>query len=209
MVVGSHAAANQDVMNDGQAVMNSPFSTVQASDVLTHVADARIVPAVSRRRFIPAPLLFVIATAFGISSTFQAYWMDRLSPHTHPMQDAVLHHNPVGAAVGGVEEVAVDARHGRGWRGHALDPGQALLTGDRVVGEHRIQAPQPSRPRRHQHVDDDGPVGREQELARVVEARDQRLRGRVRRRGEDARQQHCDEDPAQQNLTPREGSAIT
>src|SRR5437773_1442901 len=91
MVVGSHAAANQDVMNDGQAVMNTPFSTVHASDVLTHVADARIVPAVSRRRFIPAPLLFVIATAFGISSTFQAYWMDRLSPHTHPMQDAVLH----------------------------------------------------------------------------------------------------------------------
>ena len=46
---------------------------------------------VHRRRFIPAPLLFVIATVFGISSTFQAYWMDRLSPHTHPMQDAFLH----------------------------------------------------------------------------------------------------------------------
>ena len=42
-------------------------------------------------RFIPAPLLFVIATAFGISSTFQAYWLDRLSPHTHPMQNAALH----------------------------------------------------------------------------------------------------------------------
>jgi signal transduction histidine kinase len=46
---------------------------------------------VARRRFIPAPLLFVIATAFGISSTFQAYWLDRLSPHTHPMQNAALH----------------------------------------------------------------------------------------------------------------------
>ena len=36
-------------------------------------------------------MLFVIATAFGISSTFQAYWMDRLAPHTHPMQYAVAH----------------------------------------------------------------------------------------------------------------------
>lgn len=34
-------------------------------------------------------MLFVIATAFGISSTFQAYWMDRLAPHTHPMQYAI------------------------------------------------------------------------------------------------------------------------
>ena len=71
--------------------MNGTFSTVRATDVLTRAADARIVPSVHRRRFIPAPLLFAIATAFGISSTFQAYWMDRLSPHTHPMQDAVLH----------------------------------------------------------------------------------------------------------------------
>ena len=91
MVVASRAVANQDVMNDGRAVMNGTFLTVHASDVLTHAADAQIVLAVSRRRFIPAPLLFVIATAFGISSTFQAYWMDRLSPHTHPMQDALLH----------------------------------------------------------------------------------------------------------------------
>jgi signal transduction histidine kinase len=36
---------------------------------------------VQRRTFIPAPLLFVIATAFGISSTFQAYWMGRLEAH--------------------------------------------------------------------------------------------------------------------------------
>jgi len=33
-------------------------------------------------------MLFVIATAFGISSTFQAYWMDRLEPHRYPMQYA-------------------------------------------------------------------------------------------------------------------------
>jgi two-component system, LytTR family, sensor kinase len=44
---------------------------------------------VERRTFVPAPLLFVIATAFGISSTFQAYWMDRLAPHAHPMQYAI------------------------------------------------------------------------------------------------------------------------
>jgi two-component sensor histidine kinase len=43
---------------------------------------------VERRKFIQAPMLFVIATAFGISSTFQAYWMDRLEPHRYPMQYA-------------------------------------------------------------------------------------------------------------------------
>jgi signal transduction histidine kinase len=34
-----------------------------------------------RRGFISAPLLLVIATAFGVSSTFQAYLMGRLEPH--------------------------------------------------------------------------------------------------------------------------------
>ncbi|HXD73327.1 MAG TPA: sensor histidine kinase [Vicinamibacterales bacterium] len=43
-----------------------------------------------RRKFIPAPLLFAIATAFGISSTFQAYWLDSLS-HEHPMPHQALH----------------------------------------------------------------------------------------------------------------------
>jgi len=38
----------------------------------------------STRERIPAPLLFVIATAFGFSSTLQAYWLDRLS-HEHPL----------------------------------------------------------------------------------------------------------------------------
>jgi signal transduction histidine kinase len=46
---------------------------------------------VQRRRFIPAPLLFAIATAFAISSTFQAYGVERLSPDSHPMQNATLH----------------------------------------------------------------------------------------------------------------------
>jgi signal transduction histidine kinase len=46
---------------------------------------------VIRRRFIPAPLLFAIATAFAISSTFQAYWIERLGPNSHPMQNAIPH----------------------------------------------------------------------------------------------------------------------
>jgi two-component system, LytTR family, sensor kinase len=44
---------------------------------------------VERHRFIPAPTLFVIATAFGISSTVQAYWMDTLELHPHVLQNAV------------------------------------------------------------------------------------------------------------------------
>jgi signal transduction histidine kinase len=44
---------------------------------------------VERHRFIPAPTLFVIATAFGISSTLQAHWMDKLELHPHVIQDAV------------------------------------------------------------------------------------------------------------------------
>src|SRR5436305_1368172 len=83
------------------------------------------------------------------------------------------------------------------------------LPGGRIVGGPRRRAPRRAGPRRHQHGDDNGPVRREQKLARISESRHERLRGRARRRGEDARQQHCDEDPAQQNLTPREGSAIT
>ena len=42
-----------------------------------------------RQRFIPAPTLFVIATAFGISSTLQAHWMDKLELHPHVIEDAV------------------------------------------------------------------------------------------------------------------------
>jgi len=44
---------------------------------------------VEGRRFIPARTLFVIATAFGISSTLQAHWMDKLELHPHVIQDAV------------------------------------------------------------------------------------------------------------------------
>jgi len=44
---------------------------------------------VEGRRFIPARTLFVIATAFGISSTLQAHWMDKLELHPHVIQDAI------------------------------------------------------------------------------------------------------------------------
>jgi len=44
---------------------------------------------VERHRFIPARTLFVIATAFGISSTLQAHWMDKLELHPHVIQDAI------------------------------------------------------------------------------------------------------------------------
>ena len=42
-----------------------------------------------RRRFIPASTLFVIATAFGISSTLQAHWMSRLQIHSHIMENHI------------------------------------------------------------------------------------------------------------------------
>ena len=41
-----------------------------------------------RQQFIPAPTLFVIATAFGISSTLQAHWIARLQLHPHVMENA-------------------------------------------------------------------------------------------------------------------------
>jgi two-component sensor histidine kinase len=41
---------------------------------------------VEGRKFIPTPMLFVIATAFGASSTFQAYWLLRLGGHPNPLE---------------------------------------------------------------------------------------------------------------------------
>src|SRR5215510_9351732 len=49
-----------------------------------------IVLSVEGRKFIPTPMLFVIATAFGISSTFQAFGIDRLEPHQGQMQYAFV-----------------------------------------------------------------------------------------------------------------------
>jgi two-component sensor histidine kinase len=46
---------------------------------------------VEGRKFIPTPTLFVIATAFGISSTVQAYWMHRLELHPVVMENAIAH----------------------------------------------------------------------------------------------------------------------
>jgi two-component system, LytTR family, sensor kinase len=42
-----------------------------------------IVPFMAKRVQLPAPLLFVMATAFGVSSTFQAYWLGQVT-HEHP-----------------------------------------------------------------------------------------------------------------------------
>ena len=49
----------------------------------------QIVLSVEGRKFIPTPTLFVIATAFGTSSTVQAYWMARLELHPMVMQNAI------------------------------------------------------------------------------------------------------------------------
>jgi signal transduction histidine kinase len=66
-------------MNGGSAVMNDTFPVVHASAVLTESVDAPIVFAVERRLpSIPPAILFAIATAFGISSTLQAYVKVRL-----------------------------------------------------------------------------------------------------------------------------------
>jgi two-component system LytT family sensor kinase len=44
----------------------------------------------NQRERIPAPLLFVIATAFGVSSTLQAYWLDAIT-HEHAVPHALWH----------------------------------------------------------------------------------------------------------------------
>src|SRR6185369_2824813 len=67
------------VMNGGSGVMNG----------LTGGGSGHDSTPVPRRTFIPAPLLFVIATAFGISSTLQAYWMGRLESHASAMPNAI------------------------------------------------------------------------------------------------------------------------
>ena len=77
-------------MNSGPTVMNSVFSVVHASTILTPDRDAPIVRVVERRNFIPAPLLFAIATAFGLSSALQSYWREALS-HEPMMAHAVPH----------------------------------------------------------------------------------------------------------------------
>ena len=70
--------------------MNSAFPVVHASTILTADGDAPIVPAVERRPSIPWPLLFAIATAFGLSSALQAYWKEVLG-HEPMMAHAVWH----------------------------------------------------------------------------------------------------------------------
>ena len=77
-------------MNSGPAVMNGAFPVIHASVFLTGAPVSPDSTSVHRRRFIPAPLLFAIATAFALSSTFQAYWLDTLS-HEHPMPHMIRH----------------------------------------------------------------------------------------------------------------------
>jgi two-component system, LytTR family, sensor kinase len=77
-------------MNGVPGVMNGAFPAVHASAILTDSTDDPIVPPVERRPSIPWPLLFAIATVFGISSTFQAYWKDTLS-NEHMMPHAIQH----------------------------------------------------------------------------------------------------------------------
>jgi two-component system LytT family sensor kinase len=76
-------------MNGGSVVMNGDFKHLAGPAVLTHAGSDHDSTSVERRRFIPAPTLFVIATAFGISSTVQAYWMGRLELHPVVMQNAI------------------------------------------------------------------------------------------------------------------------
>ena len=77
-------------MNGGSGVMNGAIAVMPASAILTHSEDDPIVPAVERRPSIPWPLLLAIATVFGISSTFQAYFKDVLG-HEHLMPHAIPH----------------------------------------------------------------------------------------------------------------------
>jgi len=77
-------------MNRGSAVMNGAFPVVHASAILTASTDDPIVPVVERRPSISWPLLFAIATVFGISSTFQAYFKDALG-NEHLMPHAIPH----------------------------------------------------------------------------------------------------------------------
>jgi two-component system LytT family sensor kinase len=57
---------------------------------LTGGDDPTIVRVVQQREGIPAPLIVAVATAFGLSSTFQAYWIDELS-NEHLVMPHVWH----------------------------------------------------------------------------------------------------------------------
>jgi two-component system LytT family sensor kinase len=71
-------------MSRGSVVMDSRATAANTFSILTGgTNDSDSAPMTTRDR-IPAPLLFVIATAFGVSSTFQAYWLDRIT-HEHAL----------------------------------------------------------------------------------------------------------------------------
>jgi two-component system, LytTR family, sensor kinase len=76
-------------MNGCQAVTNDTNRALALPAILTGAQDDTIVYSVERPK-IPLPVLFAIATVFGLSSTFQAYWKDALS-HEHMMPHTVAH----------------------------------------------------------------------------------------------------------------------
>ena len=109
-------------------------------------------------------------------------------------QHAAGHEDAARVTVRGAEEIAVDARDGRGRREVLLHLRHALLDPEhRVAGKHGrelVEAVLVTRPRRLQHVHDDGAVRRELHRLLVGDARHQRHGpGRLRRRGEGAQQQ--------------------
>ena len=102
------------------------------------------------------------------------------------LDHVVVHHDPGRMAVFEVEEVAVDAGDRRGRRDRLLHRGHPRETGDRAVGQDRLQRVEPARARPDQDVEHDRPVRGELHLARVGHAGHQRLRRRRQSgRGED------------------------
>ena len=93
-------------------------------------------------------------------------------------------------SVGGAEEVAVHTGDGRITRDAALHRRHALAAENRVVRQDRPEREEPRRPRRCDHVQDDGPVRGELDLARVDDAGHECLAADRRRPVREARQ--CD-----------------
>ena len=78
------------VMSRVAAVMDSRMTAADAVPILTDGTNGGDSAPMTKRDRISAPLLFVIATAFGVSSTFQAYWLDEIM-HEHAMPHSVPH----------------------------------------------------------------------------------------------------------------------
>jgi len=77
------AMSDLDVTNGTVAVTSCRKAGSESSDVLTAGSRCADSARVAARERIPGPLLLLIATAFGVSSTFQAHWLVVLS-HDSP-----------------------------------------------------------------------------------------------------------------------------